>query len=44
MDGACSTHRRLRNAFGVLEGKSEEKKLLGTYGRRVASGVKADFR
>jgi len=29
MSGACSTHGRVRNAYNILVGKLEGKRLLG---------------
>jgi hypothetical protein len=43
MNEACSTHRRMRNAYRILVGKSEGKKLLGISRRRLESGIKIDL-
>jgi hypothetical protein len=44
MGGACSTNGEKRNAYRILVGKPEGKKLLGRSRRRWVDNIKIDFR
>jgi hypothetical protein len=35
MGGKCSAYREMRNAYKILVGKCEEKKLVGRPGRTI---------
>jgi hypothetical protein len=44
MGGACNTHTELRNAYKILIGKPEGKRLLGTSSCRWEGNNKMDFK
>jgi hypothetical protein len=43
MGGACSTNGEKRNAYRILVGKPEEKRLLGRPRRRWEDNIKMDL-
>jgi hypothetical protein len=43
MGGACSTYGGRRGAYGVLVGKSEGRRPLGTPRRRLEDNIKMDL-
>jgi hypothetical protein len=44
MDRACSTNGDRRNAYRILVGKAEGKRLLGRPRRRLMDNIKMDLR
>jgi hypothetical protein len=44
MGGACSTHREKRNAYRILMGNPEGKRLLGGPERRSEDNSKMDLK
>jgi hypothetical protein len=44
MDGTCGTHRRTRNAYRVLGGKSKQNKALGRSGCKWEDNIKMSYR
>jgi hypothetical protein len=44
MGRACSTNGEKRNAYGILVGRPEGKRLLGRPRRRKVDNIKIDFR
>jgi len=43
MDGTCSTHGAMQNAYNILVGKSEEKRPLGRPNRRSEDNIRIDL-
>jgi hypothetical protein len=44
MGGTCNTHGDVRNAYKILVGEPEEKRLLGRPRRRWEDDIKMDLR
>jgi hypothetical protein len=44
MDRACSTHREKRNAYIILMGKPERKRLVGRPRRMCVDNINVDLR
>jgi hypothetical protein len=44
MGRACNAQRKMRNAYKILVGKPEEKRLLGTPWRRREDNIKMGLR
>jgi len=44
MGGACSTHKRLRNAYEILDGKPEGKRPLRRARRKWEDNIGMDLR